>query len=124
MRTSPFVPYTMYAMEATEHAQQRGQLDAFHVAAYKAYWEDGKDLGDLAVIQRLTLDCGLDWAELSELLESGYYRDTVLAKYQQAASLGITAVPAFLIGNQPLVGAQPYEMFELALVRATQSLPL
>ncbi len=122
MRRSSLIPYTMYSLEATEYAQQHGQFDAFHLAAYKAYWEDGKNLGDLAVIQELALKCGLDWTELSARLESGYYRDTVLTQYQQAINLGIRGIPAFLIGNQLFTGAQPYEIFKLAMARARESL--
>ena len=121
MRRSPVVPYTLYALEATEYAQQQGQFDAFHLAAFKAYWEDSKDLGDLSVIGELAEKCGLDWSELSERLESGYYRDTVLAQYQEAVDMGIRGVPAFLIGDQLFTGAQPYEIFKLAMARAKDS---
>ena len=122
MRRPPIIPNTMYSLEATEYAQQQGRFDAFHFAAYKAYWEEGKNLGDLAVLQQIALDCGLDWAELSGRLESGYYRDTVLTQFQQAVDLGIQGIPAFLVGNQLFVGAQPYEIFKMAVDRATESM--
>ena len=122
MRRSALTPYTMYALEATEHAQQQGKFDVFHLAAYKAYWEDGKDLGDLGVIEELTVASGLDWPELAERLESGYYRDTILAQYREAIDLGIRGIPAFLIGNQMFTGAQPYEVFELAHARAGETI--
>ena len=122
MRRSSLTPYTLYSLEATEYAQQNGQFDAFHLATYKAYWEEGKNLGDMAVIQEPALQCQLDWKELSERLESGYYRETVLAQYQEAINLGIRGVPAFLIGNQLFTGAQPYEIFKLAMTRAAQNM--
>lgn len=121
MRRSDLTPNTMYALEASEYAQQQGQFDQFHLAAYKAYWEDCRNLGDLAVIQDIALTCGLDWKELSTHLESGYYRNTVLAQHQQAVDLGIRGVPAFLIGNQLFTGAQPYEIFKLAMARTLAS---
>ena len=120
MRRSSWTPNTMYAMEATEYAQQQGRFDAFHLAAYKAYWEDGKDLGDLDVIREVALSCGLDWPELSQRLESGYYREAILTQHQQAVSLGVNAIPAFLVGNQFFMGAQRYEIFQLALARAKE----
>ena len=122
MRRASLTPYTMYALEATEYAQQQGQFDAFHLAAYKAYWEDGKNLGDIAVIEGLALKCGLDWRELSERLESGYYRETVLAQFQQARGMNIRGIPAFLIGNQLFTGAQPYDIFKMAFARASESM--
>ena len=122
MRRSPWTPYTMYALEATEYAQEQGQFYSFHLAAYKAFWEDRKDLGDKEVLLKLALECGLDRDELSQRLESGHYRDTVLAQYRQAIDLNIRGVPAFLIGNQLFTGAQPYEIFKLAMARAQESL--
>lgn len=122
MRRSPKTPYTMYILEATEYAQEQGQFDAFHRAAYKAYWEDLKDIGDLEVIRETAQSCGLDWGELSQRLESGYHRKTVLAQYQEALELGVRGVPAFLVGNQLFTGAQPYEIFKLAVSRARESM--
>ena len=121
MRRPSMVPYTLHALEATEYAQERGQFDAFHLGAYKAYWEDGKDLGDLHVIEEIAQKCELDWPELAQRLESGYYRKTVHTQFEQAVQLGIRGIPAFLIGNQLFTGAQPYEMFKLAMARATES---
>ena len=122
MRPASLTPYTMFSLEATEYAQEQGQFDAFHLAAYKAYWEEGKDLGDMAVIEELALECGLDWSELSRRLEGGYYRDTVLTQHQEAVDLGITGIPAFLIGNLLFTGAQPYDIFKLAMARAKDGL--
>ena len=121
MRRPARTSYTMYSLEATEYAQQLGQFDAFHLAAYKAYWEDLSDLGDLDVIREIALKCGLDWPELSQRLESGYYRETVMAQYQQALDLGIRGIPSFIVGNQLFTGAQPYDVFKLALARARES---
>ena len=118
MRRAPITPYTLYALEATEYAQQQGRFYDFHLAAYKAYWEDARDLGDKEVIRDIALKTGLDWQELSERLESGYYRATVLGQYRQAVELGIRGVPAFLIGNVLFTGAQPYDVFKMAIARA------
>ena len=122
MRRSARTPYTMYILEATEYAQEKGQFDAFHRAAYKAYWEDLKDIGDLEVIRETAQSCGLDWGELSERLQSGHHRKTVMAQYQEALHLGIRGIPAFLVGNQLFTGAQPYEIFKLAVSRARESM--
>ena len=122
MRPASLTPYTMYSLEATEYAQEQGQFDAFHLAAYKAYWEEGKDLRDMAVIEELAIQCDLDWSELSRRLEGGYYRETVLTQHQEAVDLGITGVPAFLIGSLLFTGAQPYDIFKLAMARAKDGL--
>ncbi len=119
MKKPSMLPYTMYALEATEYAQQHGQFEAFHLAAYKAYWEEDKNLGDLEVIKEIALQCDLDWPDLSNCLESGSHRDTILTQHQEAVGLGIRGIPAFLIGNQLFTGAQPYDIFKLAMTRAS-----
>ena len=73
------------------------------------------------MIREIALDCGLDWPELSRRLESGHHRGEILAQHQQAVSLGVNAIPAFLVGNQFFMGAQKYEIFQLALARAKEA---
>ena len=118
MRRPSLTPYSMYAMEATAYAQEQGCFDTFHRAAYKALWEEDKNLGDLAVIQELAEGWGLDWPELSRRLESGHYRAALQAQFQQAMDLGIHGIPAFLLENILFTGAQPYQVFRTAAQRA------
>ncbi len=121
MRRAPITPNSMYSLEATEYAQEQGEHEEFHHALYKTYWEDRKNLGDLAVIQEVAEQTGLNWSELSQRLESGHYRDSVMSQFQEAMGLGIRGVPAFLIGNQMFTGAQPYEVFKMAMARARET---
>ena len=118
MKRSPVVPNSMYALEASIHAQQSGVFDQFHKAAYRAYWQDGRNLGNMDVIEELAGQCGIDWAPLAERLRSGYYRQAVTDQHQEATDLGIWAVPAFIIGGRLLSGAQPYEVFQRAMAQA------
>ena len=119
MRRPPVVSYTLYALEATEFAIDAGSFDPFHRGLYTAYWEDGKDLGDLKVIRGVAEACELDWAELGPLLESAHYRDKVMGYYQEGLDLGIQGIPAFLIGEIMFTGARPYEIFKAVMTRAT-----
>ena len=118
MRRASLTPYTMYALEATEYAQQQGQFSTFHHNMNKALWEDGKNLGDLSVIQEIAEGCDLNWPELSQRLETGYYRPTVQQQFHQAQDLGIHGIPAFLVDNLLFTGAQPYPVFKTVVERA------
>ena len=111
----PLISYTMDALEATEYACEQGRFDPFHRGLYKAYWEQGSDLGDLEVIRAVAEECGLDWPELKERLTTGSYRDAVTGQYQEAMKLGIRGIPAFLIGNTLFTGARPYEVFKVVV---------
>ena len=70
MRPPPVTPNTLYALEATEYAQQQGKFMEFHHAAYKAFWEDRQDLGDLAVLEEVARSVDLNSTEMIERLES------------------------------------------------------
>ncbi|MFQ5860553.1 MAG: DsbA family protein [Dehalococcoidia bacterium] len=118
MRRPSRTPYTLYALQATEYAREQGQFDAFHHAAYRVYWEHGKDLGDMAVLQELAEGCGLNWPELKERLDTGYHRATVLDQYREAINMGIHGIPAFLVGSLFFTGAQPYEVFQTVMSQA------
>lgn len=117
MRPPPVTPNTMFVLEATEYAQQHGKFLEFHWAAYKAFWEDGQDLGDLAVIEAVAQSVDLNSTELIERLESKYYSSTVMGQYQEALQYGINGIPTFLVGNLLFTGAQPYDIFKTAIDR-------
>ena len=115
MRRPPIVSYTRYALQATEYAQQQGAFEPFHHGLYRAYWEHGKDLGDLEVIGEVAVECGLDWSVLEDRLTSGYYEETVMGQHREAMEHGIRGIPTFLIGNLMFSGARPYEVFQGAM---------
>ena len=115
MRPPRVTPNTNYILEATEYAQQQGKFLEFHHTAYKTYWEDGGDLGDLTVIKSIADKVLLDSDELLHSLENHSYSQTVMAQYQQALDYGIKGIPTFLVGNLMFTGAQPYEIFQSAM---------
>ena len=117
MRPPPRTPNTLYALEATEYAQRHGKFLEFHHAAYKALWDDGKDLSDLTILQSIADSVDLDSVEMRESLENGQYSETVMAQYKEALQHGIQGIPTFLVGNLMFTGAQPYDIFQTAMSR-------
>lgn len=115
MRPPRVTPNTRYILEATEYAQRQGKFLEFHHAAYKAYWEDGLDLGDLAVIEGLAQQVSLNSTELLIGLESKQYTAAVMEQYRQALQYGIRGIPTFVVGNLLFTGAHPYEIFTSAI---------
>ncbi|THB74779.1 MAG: DsbA family oxidoreductase [Desulfobulbaceae bacterium] len=86
--------------------QQRG--DAFHLAAFRAYFASGKNLSDKTVLLELAQQAELDLGEAERVVEERTYSDAVDRDWQRAEDLGITAVPTLVIGEDKLVGAQEY----------------
>lgn len=77
-------------------------------AIYTAYFEEGRNIGDIDVLLEIAEALGHDAEALRASLEAGEMREEVLAEYQEAQMLGIRGVPAFVIDGKYLVsGAQP-----------------
>ena len=120
MRRSPHTPYTVPALEATEHAKQNGIEIPFHHAVYRAYWERGENIEQLSVLQAAAVEVGLDPEKLGEALRQQTHSDTVQQQYQEALSHGIKGIPAFSIGKYLFTGAQPYEFFKQVIDRVLE----
>ena len=100
MRRPHWSPNTSRVHEATAYARDKGLDGEFHHATAKAYWEDGADLSDMDVLKGLADECGIDWAELSERLESGYYTEQVLRDDRFARDHSVNGTPTYQIGEE------------------------
>ena len=81
-------------------------------ALFKAYFVDGRDIGDKAVLAEIAGECGLDAAMMATLLEGEADADDIRARDTHARERGVTGVPTFVIANQHvLTGAQPPELW-------------
>ena len=110
------VPNTRTALRLTELARDRGLHEAFHDRLMDAYWAEAQDIGNAHLLRSLAAEVGLEPDDVERVLASDEYGDRVAASTQQAASIGATGIPAFLIDRRLLVlGAQPREVFERAL---------
>lgn len=79
-------------------------------AIYAAYFEFGRDIGDLDVLLDIAAECGLDAAELRPLLEGDAARSEVEDDVEWARQAGISGVPFFIINDRyAFSGAHPPE---------------
>ena len=98
------------AQELGKWAESQGRGDAFHDAAFRSYFAAGKNIGKIPELVELAESVGLPGDEAHKVLETRAFKDVVDRDWLRCRRFGITAVPTFVIGNQALVGAQPYEM--------------
>ena len=70
----------------------------------------GKNLASQEVLLELAREAELSDSDAQDVLNSRSHSGKVDAHWQEARSLGITAVPSFLIGLNRVVGAQSYEI--------------
>ena len=81
-------------------------------ALFRAYFVDGRDIGDLEVLADIADNAGLDAAMVRQLLQGDSDADDIRARDAWAREKGVTGVPTFVVGQQHAVpGAQPPELW-------------
>ena len=86
---------------------------------FKAYFEEGLDIGDLETLVECAVRAGIDASWRASFLLSDEGRQEVVASDVYARRLGINGVPCFIVNRKYAVsGAQPpsafVEVFNLA----------
>lgn len=104
------MPNTLNAHRLIHWAGIEGVQPAVVAALMRAYWVEGRDIGDLPTLADIAGENGMDRAATLRLLNSDADADDIAARDQDARHKGVTAVPTFLIAQQYVVsGAQPPE---------------
>ena len=106
------------AQELGVWAEEQGHGTEFHDAAYRAYFVDDQNVGEIDVLVRLAEKIGLDGKAARQVLEKRTHSPKVDADWALARESGVDAVPTFEMGGQRVVGAQPYEVLEQLVVEA------
>ena len=75
---------------------------------FRMYFEDGRNIGDDAVLLEAAVEAGLDRSVVEPLLRSDADKAEVTAEIDLARRMGVTGVPCFIIDNTyAVMGAQP-----------------
>lgn len=86
----------------------------------RAYWTEGRDIGDLDTLAAIAAEAGMDGAATLRLLRSDADAEDIAARDADARSKGVNAVPTFLVAQQYVVsGAQPPELWAKVIAELT-----
>jgi predicted DsbA family dithiol-disulfide isomerase len=123
MKVPPVSARTRLTFQAVELAREHRTFDVMHRAIFEAFFGKGLDIGDADVLADLAGSFDLDPALVKRALEAGTYLNQVLQQEQLARDLGVTGVPAMLVGDdlataEPVIGAVPYDWMKAAVARA------
>ena len=108
----PKVPNTLSAHRLIYWAGLEGKQTAVVSALFRAYWREGRDIGDTATLAAIAGEAGLDREVIARLLASDADVGDIVARDRHARERGINAVPTFIVANQyALSGAQAPELW-------------
>ncbi|MCH8318548.1 MAG: DsbA family oxidoreductase [Bacteroidetes bacterium] len=105
------------SLMANEFAKKHNKQEEFYMAIFKAYFEDGQNIGNLKILLEIGESVGLGRQELKAYMESDEAEREIEASSKEAVKLGITGVPTFIIGDKMIVGAQSYKVLKKAITK-------
>ncbi len=100
------------AQELGKWAEALGKGDEFHLAVFRAYFAEGRNIGDISVLGGIVTTIGLDSRMAEQALAERTFKEAVDRDREYSRACGITAVPTFMVDGRQVVGAQPYRVLE------------
>lgn len=107
---------TLDAHRLIHLAKEYGLQGQMKERLFKAYYTEGKNVGDIDTLVQLGEEVGLPSDTVRSMLQSDTYRQEVKGDQYMAAQVGARGVPFFVFNDKYAVsGAQPPEVFAQVL---------
>jgi 2-hydroxychromene-2-carboxylate isomerase len=106
---------TIRLMRGAIAAQRSGVFAAYHRAIFDAFWRDGLNLGDAAVVRGVLERAGLDAVRLAAASEEHAVKDALRVATETAVARGAFGAPTFFVGDQMFWGNDRLLFVEQAL---------
>ena len=112
-------PYTHLAFEGFQYAAEQELGNEYTERVFRAFFQEGRDIGQVDVLVDVAESIGLDSQALREALQTRSYRPAHQEALQHAVSeMQITAVPTIVIGSHRIDGLASREALERAIAEA------
>ena len=106
------------AQELGKWAEEQGSGEAFHMAVYRAYFVDGRNIALPGKLAEIAESVGLDADAALVAIDKQSYAAHVDSDWQRASKLGVTSIPTGIYQQRALVGFQAYENYRRLIVSA------
>ena len=103
-------PMAQKAAEASECADDQGKFWEYHDIIF-----ENQESLSLASLKQWAATLKLDTTTFNNCLDSGKQAGEVANDLSDASAAGGRGTPYFIVGNQPLSGAQPFAAFQQAI---------
>lgn len=112
LETMQRTPNTLDAHRLILWAGIEGRQTAVVSSLFKAYFNEGLDIGDRDILADIADSCGMDASVILRLLSTQEDEQTIRDKDTAAREMGVNSVPTFIVASQHAVpGAQPTDLW-------------
>ena len=94
-----------------------------HNRLFQAYFGERQNIGQVEVLHALARETGMPDASIERAWADPYFAQRLQAYQARAARLGVSATPAFIVGQRLLLGAVPTQMLRDAAEAAVSLQP-
>lgn len=101
-----------WAAEAAECASDQDKFWEYHDILYADQSGENQGAFNKDNLKKFAEELGLDTQAFNECLDSGKYTSLIQADTQASSAMDVQSTPTFLINGQPVIGAQPFEVFQ------------
>jgi predicted DsbA family dithiol-disulfide isomerase len=115
LRQTSLVPWSRKAHELALHAREKDLFHQVHPVLFKAYLEEGRDIGRVDVLVSLASDAGLDREEVRTVLGVDRHAAALDGLRGEAERLGVRGVPTLLVAGERIEGVLPVEALRALL---------
>ena len=103
---------SQWSAEASECAAEQDAFWEYHDYLFENLGRENRNDFNQVNLKRFADELGLDTEAFNECLDSGRHTQIVQQETAAGQQIGIRSTPSFLVNGQPVIGAQPFEVFE------------
>jgi predicted DsbA family dithiol-disulfide isomerase len=105
------VPNTLAAHALVAYSVTSNHQYALVDALFSAFFEHGRDIGRQEVLVDVAANIGMDWSDVSRVLDSDSLRREIKTQSEAAREAGIHGIPTMVLDSRTaLLGTRPIEV--------------
>ncbi len=94
------------------HGQDCAKARQFARVVFRAYWVDGRDISDLAMVSDIAAGLGIDRDALASGISTPEIKERLKVETDTAIARGMCGAPYFVVDNEPFWGADRLPQIE------------
>ncbi|MEU4116572.1 DsbA family oxidoreductase [Kitasatospora sp. NPDC028055] len=100
-------PYTRLAFEGYQYAAEHGRAAEYTPRVLRAFFQENRDIGEVAVLADIASELGLDGADFAEALTAGRYTEAHRAALRHAEANRVSVAPTIIVDGRHRIEGVP-----------------